>query len=71
MNSLKTEVDLVLSKYKSIKDRSELIYLLNKEFDKKYSEDDLLNLEIEMTNLEIDSRIIDYYGYFRNHSISY
>lgn len=65
--NLKTEISLLLSKYENIKDDNELIFLLNKEFDKKYNKQDLLNYYVSMTELEIDNRIVNNYGYFNQH----
>ena len=61
-NNLKTEISLVYLKYKSIKDISELIFLLKKEFNHEYNHEDILNFDVSMTDLEIDNRTIDY-GY--------
>ena len=61
-NNLKTEISLVYLKYKSIKDISELIFLLKKEFNHEYSHEDILNFDVSMTDLEIANRTIDY-GY--------
>lgn len=64
MNNLKTEISLVLSKYNDIEDVTELITLLNKEFNKNYSEEDLLNYYVNLTELEIENRKINNYGHF-------
>ena len=61
-NNLKTEISLVYLKYKSIKDISELIFLLKKEFNHEYNHEDILNFDVSMTDLEIANRTIDY-GY--------
>lgn len=52
-----------MSKYKSIKDVTELLYLLEKEFNTKYNEEDILNYYLCITDLEIESNKINY-GYF-------
>jgi hypothetical protein len=62
-NDLETKLSLVLSKYENIKDSTELLYLLNKEFNTKYNEEDLLNYYLCVTDLEIENNKIDY-GYF-------
>lgn len=69
MNNLETQLSLLLSKYKSIKDNSELLYLLNKEFDTKYTEEDLFNYYTSITELEIENNKINY-GYFSEYSDS-
>lgn len=61
-NNLKTEISLVYLKYKSIKDISELIFLLKREFNHEYNHEDILNFDVSMTDLEIANRTIDY-GY--------
>jgi len=63
MSNLKTEISLVLSKYQDVEDVTKLISLLNKEFNKNYSEQDLLNCYIDLTELEIENRKINY-GHF-------
>lgn len=66
-NELQTRMSLVLSKYESIEDITELILLLEKEFNVKYSEEDILNYYTNITDLEIENRKIDY-GYFNEYT---
>ena len=61
-SNLKTEISLIYFKYKEVKDNNELISLLNEEFGKQYSLDDIINLDISMTENEIANKIINY-GY--------
>lgn len=63
-SNLEVQVSLVLSKYRDVKDSAELIYLLNKEFNIQYSQDDLLSLHVDLTELEIADRTIEAYGNF-------
>ena len=65
--NLATEISLLLSKYENIKDHNELIFLLKKEFNKAYSKEDILNYYIPMTELEIENRFIEKYGYFHKY----
>lgn len=62
--SLQTEIALVLSKYEDIEDVPKLIELLKKEFNKSYSDADLLNYYVNLTDLEIENRRVENYGYF-------
>lgn len=65
--TLETQISLVLSKYENIKDNTELISLLEKEFNVKYSEEDILNYYLCITDLEIENSKI-HYGYFNEYS---
>lgn len=64
--NLKTEISLVYLKYKNIKDVSELIYLLKKEFNHEYNHEDILNVDVSMTDIEIANKTIEYGYSFEN-----
>ena len=62
---LNTEISLVLSKYENlISTDQELLDFIYKEFNKKYTKEDLLNIHIPMTELEIENKMIESYGDF-------
>ena len=68
---LPTKMSLLLSKYKNIKDDDELIFLLNLEFNEKYTKNDILNYYVSISELEIEHRKYMEYGDLNRHEYTY